>query len=307
MGLVISTSWNAYRYTNGSDLLFEIKNLGFEEIELSFNLTASMVAGIQETAGLQQIKIMSLHNFCPVPEELARNEALPDCYSMSSINEEERQLAIKYTKRTIQAANLLGAKAVILHCGRVDVPDRTIELIQLYEKGLKQEKDFKDLKADIIKEREAVCKPFLDNTLNSLEELAAYAQKKNVFLGIETRFYHREIPTLEELAVIFEKFPGANICYWHDTGHAQVMENLGFALHKDYLELYAKYMLGIHLHDVSGCKDHKAPGKGELDFHWLKPFLKKETIKVIEAHHPATADDLKESKEYLESVFHGVI
>jgi len=43
MPLALSTSWNAYRYNDAGSLLFEIKQLGFSNIELSFNLTAQMV------------------------------------------------------------------------------------------------------------------------------------------------------------------------------------------------------------------------------------------------------------------------
>jgi hypothetical protein len=83
------------------------------------------------------------------------------------------------------------------------------------------------------------------------------------------------------------------------------MDNLKFSRQRDYLEAYGSRMLGIHLHNVIGCLDHQPPHKGSFDFKLLLPYVKKETIKIIEAHQPATADDLRASKDYLEEIFDG--
>ncbi len=302
MGFALSTSWNAFRHTNGNKLIFEIKETGFEKVELGFNLTASMVEDIAVLVRNKLIKVVSLHNFCPIPDGMKKETALPDCYAMSSTNEETRVLAVKYTKKTIETAKALNAEAVVLHAGRVEILDRTRELINLYEKGFSKSADFASLKSGIIKERTSSSKEFFDNTLKSLEELNKFAVKAGIFLGIENRFYYREIPNFEETGKILDCFKNSNIFYWHDTGHAQVMENLGITTQKDFLDAYGNRLAGVHLHNISGCHDHKPPSKGEMDFKFLKPYIKSDTIKVIEAHYPATPSELQDSKILLKKI-----
>ncbi|MBU1906374.1 MAG: sugar phosphate isomerase/epimerase [Candidatus Omnitrophica bacterium] len=302
MGFFLSTSWNAFRYEKAKEMLFEIRDLGYSGLELSFNLTSSMVKEIEEEVRKGEIKVLSLHNFCPTPEGFNRFQALPDCYSMASADEAERKLAVKFTKNSIDTAERLNAKALVLHCGRVEMPNETRELIDLFQNKKQDSKRFSELFKATKQTRERLRSKFFENSLKSLDKLNSYARKKRILLGVETRCYYREIPILEEIGIILERFKGSNIRYWHDVGHAQIMENLGFVRHKDFLELYGKEMIGIHLHDILGCRDHMAPSKGEFDFSILKPYLKENTLKILEVHHPATAEDLKKAKKFLGEV-----
>jgi sugar phosphate isomerase/epimerase len=176
-------------------------------------------------------------------------------------------------------------------------------MISFYIGGKKETAAFRQLREEAISQRKDAAAPYLAAALKSIEELEAYARKKNIILGIENRFYYREIPSLSEIGEILKRFSGGCVAYWHDTGHAQVTENLGFAEHKDYLDLYAEFIAGIHLHDIIGCQDHLAPGKGQFDFAQLKKYLKASTLKVIEAHHPAGAEEIRDGKACLEKIF----
>jgi len=300
MEFALSTSWNAFRHKSGKEMLFEIIKLGFDRVELSFNLEKPMISQIELLVKDGTIRVSSVHNYCPVPETLPREEALPDSYSLSSLNEEERKIALKYTKRSIDTAASLGAKAVVLHCGRVEAKDRTRELIGLFDRANPGSKEFLALRDQALKERSLSSASFFQKTLFSLDELNSYASKKSVLLGVETRFYLREIPSFEEVGLILDKFEGSNIYYWHDTGHAQVMENLQICAQLDFLKQYARSMIGVHLHDVSLCRDHLAPGSAELDFSIFKPYLKPDTVKVIEAHYPAKPEELQKARKILD-------
>ncbi len=297
----LSTSWNAARHSQGKDIINEIKGLGFDCIELNFTLSAEKVDEIAALREQGLIKIISLHNFCPIPEGISGQDASPDIFSLSALDEPERQKAVFYTKKTIDTAVRVGAKVVVLHVGKVEMPGNTKALFLLYQQ--RQRAKYYKLKAEMLKTRRAKSKKFLSQTLSSLEQLCRYAQKRKVKLGIENRYYFNEIPSREEMAIILENFPGPPLYYWHDVGHAQVYENMHFFAHRTLLDKFSQRMIGIHLHDIKGMDDHRAPLKGEFDFSLLKPYISKETLKVLEPHYPAKAEDIIRGRNYLEKLF----
>ncbi|MFA5320277.1 MAG: sugar phosphate isomerase/epimerase [Candidatus Omnitrophota bacterium] len=285
-------------------MLFEIRALGFEAVELSFNLSREMVNGALAAVSNRQIRVSSVHNYCPVPDDMERQKALPDCFSMSSPDPSQRAAAVRYAKKSIDTAAELGAKAVVLHCGRVEMPDMTRDLIELCLRGKREDRLFGDKRDLFIAEREAIAGAFFANTLRSLEELERYASFRKIKLGIENRFYYREIPSFEETAEIFDRFSGSCLCFWYDTGHGRIMENLGFAGQGGFLNRYSSYLGGMHLHNVRDYRDHLPPAVpgGEIDFRELRVFMRNCPLRVIEAHHPASAAGISGSLSFLEGI-----
>ena len=302
--IALSTAWNADRWEDGQKIVEEIDRLGVKKIELNFSLTQTMVEEIFKYCKQEDIEIASLHNYCPIPEELKRQDALPDSFSLSSVDESERKKALDYTKITISTAKRLSAHAVVLHCGRVEIEDRTRRLIDLFNSGLKDSREYKEILAGFVRERELKKSDYFAQILKSLKELCGYAQEKNIVLGIENRFYYREIPSPEEFEIIFNQWKNDSISYWHDVGHSYILEKLGFMEEGSLLKKYGQRLCGVHLHNVKNLIDHQAPIEGDFDFNRLKPFVRSNILKIIEAHGHASASAIKKSLVYLEGMFH---
>src|SRR5437879_8784750 len=97
-----STCWNSGRYTAGDAMLHEIKELGFDHVELGHGIRLSLMPGIQEMFDAGEVTFSSLNNFCPLPVEVLG--ASPDCYQFFSDYSKERDRAIKQTLHTIDLA-----------------------------------------------------------------------------------------------------------------------------------------------------------------------------------------------------------
>ncbi len=295
----LSTSWNASRHYDGAGIVNEIISIGFDTVELSFTLPVGIVEDILKLKESGRIKISSLHNMCPLPAEITSEKASPDYYSLSSLDDKERAMAVKAAMNTIDYAAMFNAKAVVFHIGTVEMKGKTKELAGLSGDNEK----FETLKKEMISERMAKKDPYIKKAIESLKDIVPYAAKKRVAPAIENRYYYREIPLLEEFEEIFSHFNKKDLFYWHDVGHAEVFERLGFYGHQQLLTRFSSRLLGAHLHDIIGLiDDHKAPGAGTFDFNILKPYIHKDTIKVIEAHQPATGEEILGSVRYLSQV-----
>ena len=298
----LSTSWNAHRHNNARSMVEEIKKIGVDHIELNFTLTKDIVSGIIGLVDKGVIKVVSLHNFCPVPDSVDVKKASPDYFSLAAPNEEERKNAVEETKRTIDTAARLSAEAVVIHAGRLDISDKTRDLAKAIEGGI----DATAIADAMKREREGELKKgYLDSLLKSIGEISAHSKERGIKVALENRFYFKELPSIEEFEVIFADFPpGANIYYWHDTGHAQVFDNLGLAPHKEYLDKFSSRLAGVHLHDVKGIiNDHRAPLTGDFDFAVLKPYINKSVLKVLEPHAPATSEEIERALEHLKKLY----
>lgn len=271
---MISLSTCFYHCNNWQELLLNIKKLGFFEIELDVNIPESWIDSIKKSVHNNEIKISSIHNKYR--------------YSLSSLNEENRNLAVKYTLKTIELAAELSAKAVVVHLGEVETSfsGRDLYNYSLSFDLITKNKFLEKQKIAVWVERQTKVQPYLEKLMKSLDEIVVFASMKHVKIGIENRAYITDIPNIEEIKYILEKFNTPFLGYWHDVGHAEMSARLGYVeKHFDYFDNLQKYLIGMHLHDVKTIFDHVLPGCGDFDFGILKPFLQNpKIIKVLEVH-----------------------
>jgi sugar phosphate isomerase/epimerase len=289
-----STCWNSQRHTDGRAMLNEVRALGFDHAELGHGTRLSLLEGVQEAINAGEIKISSLHNFCPLP--LGVMGPAPDYYLPSSRDEDERQCAVRHTLRTIECAAMLGAKAVVLHLGMVPMKNYTMRLLGLFAEGRADTPKYLRWREKALAVRSKKRQPYLDQVYRTLEAVLPRAKDAGVVLGMETRSGLEEIPDEEEAEQILTRFGTETIRYWHDVGHAALKEELGLMNHDAILRRFRGRTAGMHLQDFAPpAFDHQPPGLGTFDFARLAPFVTENTILAWEIHPDAEAEQITES------------
>lgn len=298
----LSTCWNSSRHTDGRAMLCEIRDLGFGYAELSHGIRISLLPGIIDAVNAGEIKISTLHNFCPLP--IGISHAAPNIFKFTSANARERENAYRHSLKTLETAARLKAPVVVLHLGCIEMKDYTDKLIDLLERGQKDSPKFEKLCTEVTEKREQKKEGCLQLAYELLGRLEQQAEALGLKLGIENREALEEIPLDSDFSFFFKDFSGPSIGYWHDTGHAQIKENLGFIHHAMHLQSLADRLLGFHLHDVQfPARDHCPPGSGTVDFAALKPFVKPEHIKVFELNPGVPVEALRQGVAHLKSIW----
>ncbi len=277
----LSSCWNSQRHIDGRAMLEEIRGLGFEFAELSHGIRISLLPGIIDAVDAGVIKISTLHNFCPLPMGIDR--PAPNVFQFTAENQRERNNAWRHSLVTLDTAARLGAQLVVLHMGSIDMKDYTDKLVDLIRDGKKETPKYEKLCEEASLKREEKKEAYVARAHEFLHRLVPEAKKLGLKLGVENREALEEIPLESDLGFFFKEFSDSTVCYWHDTGHAQIKENLGFIHHALHLESFADRLAGFHIHDVEfPGRDHRAPGTGCVNFTALQPFVHPEHIKVFE-------------------------
>jgi len=281
MMLSFSTCWNMHRHRRGEPLVEELLRLGFDTIELGHGLRVSQLEGILKVYERGDFQISSLHNFCPQPLEVPHDS--PDCYEFTSHRAADRRRAIKLTRDTIELAQRVGAALIVVHGGRVRTMKNYQQCLAMIQANQFLSKAWGEMKVAAVKAREQAGPLRLSRLEEALRELLPVAEKAGVTLALENRERYEDVPSEREMIPFLNKMAHPNLAAWHDFGHAQIKENLGFLDHHQWLERIANRLVGCHVHDVIWPnQDHQPPCVGSIPFEEMVSLLPDDIPVVFE-------------------------
>jgi sugar phosphate isomerase/epimerase len=289
-------------------MLQEMAALGFEWVELSHGIRISLVPGILRALEDGVIRVSSTHNFCPLPTGFT--SPAPNIYMPSSPDHREHNQWLRHTKRTLDFAQQVGARVVVVHLGQVEFfwfsPVRKYRTY-LKEKGEAFSAEAPEYKALLEKTIGRIRKrmgPYLARVKSSLEEILPYAAERGLRLGLENRERIDELPLDDGFPELLAGLSRQDVAgYWHDCGHAQIKQRTGLADHAKQLEQNAARLIGFHLHDIDAAgKDHQPVGAGTIDFAMVSRFFRPELVYVLEYGPKVTPEEVAESKRRIESL-----
>ncbi|WP_322925214.1 sugar phosphate isomerase/epimerase family protein [Paenibacillus campi] len=298
-----STCWNIKRHPHdGAAMIEEIKRLGFQNVELNYNVTMDMLQTIEPMIERGEIGISSVHNTFPHTPD-------PD-YGTDSVllgfdDREKRQKAIDLLVGSAEYAHRYGAKAVVVHPGEVPFTYNIDEQLKgIYHEQGKDSPAYQKLWTDMLERRESLAATYLERIQHSLEEVCDRTLSKgyNVAFGIETRSRCYQMPTLAEAKTVRERMKGAPVYLWYDIGHGMMMERMGLYHNAEEANAMKEDIIGVHIHETLGLSDHWCPYVHSRDLEFFDRFLDiidYAPVKVYELKAACEPDEIEASHKLL--------
>lgn len=307
--IALSTCWLSHRHNDGYTMLKEVAEMGFEWVELSHGIRPFLVEGIRRAVNDKVVRILSVHNFCPLPSFV--NQAAPNLYEPSHKDTRIRMLWFNYTQQTLEFARNVGAQYCILHGGSVPLfwrrpQSRLRRWRQHYSADtLEENSAYQKWLSRSMKQIKKNCPKSNDHLKESLKRIIPLARGQAIRIALENRDGLTELPLDEQFVDLLKDIGRADILgHWHDIGHSMIKEQTGIIKQKTLLEQLQDRLIGFHIHDVTAQGvDHQEIGKGCVDFSAIKSFFKEDIPLTLEMNPDVPSEGIARSRDYLDALF----
>lgn len=298
MQFSVSTHWNTYRHVTGEAMVEEILTLGVDAVELGYDLRIDMVPGVRNMVQRGAVKVLSVHNFCPVP--IGAHRGHPELYTPASADRQIRDLAVTHMTRTIAFAAEMGAKVVVAHAGNVDMERYSRDMMEMCETGRQFTPAYEKMKLKLFTTRDKKRPKQLGYLRESIDRLLPVLAQHHIALAFENLPTWEAIPTEIEMEKLLSEYNSPYLKSWYDFGHGQIRQNLGFINAERWAERLSPWLAGMHIHDVKPpVQDHVMPPHGHIPFDRYKEIARLDVARVIEPAPGTAAEEIKEAIAFL--------
>jgi len=293
--VALSTMWHIDQPTSFNQAFIDAQRIGFTKFELNHKVTTHFF----EQFDHNRFYISTVHEPCPT--QMTYNERKQADIAISSLTEKNRIKAVDDIKRSVELAAKLGSRSVVIHPGTINGDKSRDEYLRhLYQVGKVATPEFKLIRDEVSADRNSRASAHFEQVIKSLEEIIRFSKSSGISLGLENRYRYYDIPLPDEMAQLLTLCDEDWFGFQYDVGHAQALDALGQVPHLEWLDRFANRMIGVHLHDVIGITDHQVPGKGEVNFAAIAPYLSDTVQITLEINPNATLSDLSEGLVFLE-------
>lgn len=292
----LSTMWSQGRFPIGNrDSMHRFaevaSRLGFPAVEINYVIPQE---GVEELLSSNHVSVVSLHS--PAPRVKSVDGRWSDALNLAAGDEEERAQAVRLACITIDYAVRAGARYIVVHLGGIETRGKCQmfeserRLRRLFDSGVRAGEEVKALRRRALLERPRRALANFPQACRSLAEIADHAAARGVAVGIENRYHHHEFPSLDEMQELLAAYPPDLVGLWLDVGHAEVLDRLGLSPKNRWLDELGRRCLGVHVHDVDGLNDHRAPGLGDVDWSYVARSLPPGVPRVFEINQKTPED-----------------
>ena len=300
MTIALSTMYaQQERFASGEAFARYAAEAGYDAIEVSHSTSEEKLREILDCGVLP---VTSIHQPAPHVEVLGGRSNAE--LNLAATNPREHAQAIKHALRSIEWAAEAGATALVVHLGEVEMAwsGNEAELYRLYRQaGIKSDRAA-EARAEMEARRAEAAPAHLEAARAALEQLVEAARPHGIVIGLENRLQFHHIPLPDETLALLDGFAPDEAGHWHDTGHAEVLDRLGFMPHQDWFEKLGDRLVGAHVHDVRGVLDHRAPGTAQLDWTRVADGLRSLDAITLEIDQRETDDDVRAAPAFLRSI-----
>lgn len=274
--------------------------LGYPAVEINYMIPPE---GVEEILASNHVSVISLHS--PTPRTKAADGRWSDALNLAAADEQERAHAAALARTTIDYAARAGARYVVVHLGGIETGGKAEmfeserRLRRLFDSGVREGEKVERLRRQAVEDRRQGAGRNLPQARRSLAEIAEHAAAKGVAIGLENRYHYHEFPSADEMHELLAGYPPHVVGFWLDVGHAEVMARLGLMPRNRWLDELAERCLGAHVHDVYGLADHRAPGRGDVDWSYIARSLPPQAPRVFEINQKTPEDAVAAAVPFL--------